>query len=79
MIFRVDSVDRTKLESSRGVQQGDAVEPAPVCLPLRPVLTRVREEYESQALKSYAYLDALSLPTRYHPGRCEWCPSSSES
>ena len=30
-------------------------------LPLRPVLTRVREEYESQGVETYAYLDDINI------------------
>ena len=49
------------LVCSRGVQQGDAMGPALFCLPLRPVLTRVREEYESQGVEAYAYLDDITI------------------
>ncbi|CAM9314220.1 unnamed protein product, partial [Laminaria digitata] len=31
------------------------------CLPLRPVLMRVREEYESQGVEAYAYLDDITI------------------
>ena len=61
MFFQMDSGERTKLECSRGVQQGDAMGPALFCLPLRPVLTRVREEYESQGVEAYAYLDDITI------------------
>ena len=40
----LDSGERIKLECSLWVQQGDAMGPALFCLPLRPVLVRVREE-----------------------------------
>ena len=43
---QMDSGERAKLECSRGVQRRDAMGPNLFCLPLRPVLTRVREEYE---------------------------------
>ena len=42
VFFQMDSRERTKLECSRRVQQGDAMGQALFCLPLRPVLTRVR-------------------------------------
>ncbi|CAM9941134.1 unnamed protein product, partial [Laminaria digitata] len=35
--------------------------PALFCLPLRPVLMRVREEYESQGVEAYAYLDDITI------------------
>ena len=35
--------------------------PTLFCLPLRPALTRVREEYESQAVEAYAYLDDITI------------------
>ena len=46
VVFQIDSGERTKLECSRGVQEGDAKGPVLFCLPLRPALTKVREEYE---------------------------------
>ena len=35
--------------------------PALFCLPLRPVLTKIREEYESQGIEAYAYLDHITI------------------
>ena len=35
--------------------------PVLFCLPLGPVLTRVREEYESQGIEAYAYLDNITI------------------
>ena len=35
--------------------------PALFFLPLRSVLTRVREEYESQGVEAYAYLDDITI------------------
>lgn len=46
VFFQIDSGERTKLQCSHGVQQGDALGSTLLCLPLWPVLTRVREEYE---------------------------------
>ena len=45
VFFQMDSGERINLECSRGVQHGDAMGPALICLPLRPVPTKVREEY----------------------------------
>ena len=42
VFLEMDSGERIKLECSRGVQQVDAMGPTLFCLPLRPVLTRVR-------------------------------------
>ena len=61
MFFQMDLGERTKLECSRGVQQVDAIGPALFCMPLRPALTRVREEYESQGVEAYAYLDGITI------------------
>ena len=61
VLFKMDSGERTKLECSRVVQQGDAMGPALFCMPLRPVLMRVREEYESQWVETYAYLDDITI------------------
>ena len=35
--------------------------PALFCLPLRPVFTRAREEYELQGVEVYAYLDDITV------------------
>lgn len=61
VFFQMESGERTKLECSRGVQQGDAMGPALFCLPLRPVLMKVREEYEQQGVEAFAYLDDISV------------------
>ena len=80
VLFQIDSGERTKLECPRGVQQGGAMGTALFCLPLRPVVTRVQEEYESQGVEAYAHLDDITIDAHeIPPGRWEWCPSSSES
>ena len=61
VFFQMDSGETTKLECSRGVQQEDSVGPAMFCLPLWPVLTRVREEHESQGVEAYAYSDDITI------------------
>ena len=43
------------------MQQGDALGSALFYLPLRPVRTEVREEYESHGAKGYTYLDAITI------------------
>ena len=43
------------------MQQEDAMGPALFCLPLRPVLTKVQEEYESQGVEAYAYHDDITI------------------
>ena len=68
--FQMDSGERAKLESPRGVQQGDAMVPDLFCLPLRPVLVRVQENTSRRGSKPMRTSTAsLSLPTRYHPGQ----------
>ena len=64
---QMDSGERAKLECSRGVQRRDAMGPNLFCLPLRPVLTRVREEYESQWVQAYAYLDEIAITAHEIP------------
>ena len=61
MFFLMDSGKRTELECSRGVQLEDAIGLALFYLPLWPVLTRVREEYESQGVDAYAYLNDITI------------------
>ncbi|CAN0562385.1 unnamed protein product, partial [Laminaria digitata] len=57
----MDSGERTKLECSRGVQRGDTMGSALFCLPLRRVLTRVREEYESKGVEAYPLFDDIAI------------------
>ena len=61
MLLLMDSGERTKLECSRKVKQGDAMGPTLFCLPLRSVLTKVREEYEPQGVEAYGYLDNITI------------------
>ena len=63
LFFQMDSGERTKLKCSGGVQLGSALGPALLCLLLRPVLTRVREEYESQGGRS------LCITRHHYRGR----------
>ena len=60
-IFQMESGGRTKLKHSRGVQREAATGPNLFFLPLRLVLTRVREECESQVVEVYPYLDAIII------------------
>ena len=61
VFFHMDSREQTKIDCPRGVQQGDVMGPALFCLPLRPALMRVREEYKSQGIEAYAYLDGIAI------------------
>ena len=61
VFFQMDSTERTKIECFRGVNQGDAMGPVLFFLPLRPVLMRVCEAYESQGVEAYAYLDDVTV------------------
>ena len=61
VFFQMDSGERAKLEYSLEVQQEDAMGPVLFCLPLRPVLARVREEYEWQGVETYAHLDDITI------------------
>ena len=46
---------------SNGVQQGEAMRPAMLCLALRPGLKRFREEFEVERIKAFAYMGGISL------------------
>ncbi|CAN0328772.1 unnamed protein product, partial [Scytosiphon promiscuus] len=61
VFFQMDSGERRKIECSSGVQQGDAMGPALFCMPLLPVLKRVREEFEPRGVEAFAYLDDISI------------------
>ena len=70
VFFQMDPGKRTKLEISRGVQQGDAMGPALFCLPLRPVLTKVGgNTSRGESKPMHTSMTSLSRATRYHPGR----------
>ena len=61
VFFQMDSVERRKIERSRGVQQGDAMGPALFCMLLLPVPKRIREELEPRGVEAFAYLDDISI------------------
>ena len=67
VFFLMGSGERTQLECSReGATRrhygtGSIL---PACLPLRPVLRRVREDYESQGVEAYAFLDKITVAAR---------------
>ena len=47
--------------------------PALFFLPLRPMLMKVREEYESLGVEAYSYLDDITVAAHeVHPGRWGW-------
>ena len=58
---QMDSGQRRNVECSSGVQQGDAMGPALFCMPLLPVLKRIREEFERRDVEVFAYLDDISI------------------
>ena len=49
------------MDCSSGVQQGDAMGPALFCMPVLPVLTRTRAEFERRRVEAIAYLDDISI------------------
>ena len=61
VFFQIDSGERRKIECSGGVQQGDAMGSALFCLPLLPVLKRIREEFEPRGVEAFAYLNDISI------------------
>ncbi|CAM9292589.1 unnamed protein product, partial [Laminaria digitata] len=58
---QMDSGERRKIDCSSAVQQGDAMGPALFCMPLLPVLKRIREEFEQKGVEAFAYLDDISI------------------
>ena len=50
-----------KSHSSNGVQLRDPMGPAMFCLGLRPELKRFREEFGREGVKTFAYMDDVSL------------------
>ena len=58
---KMDSGERRNIECSSGVQQGDAMGPALSCVPLLPVLKRIREEFEPRGVEAFAYLGDISI------------------
>lgn len=61
VFFQMNSRERIKLECSHGVRQEDSTGPALFCLPLWPVLARVRGANESQGVDAYAHLDSNTI------------------
>lgn len=63
MFFQMDPGQRKKLDCSGGAHSTETLhtEPTLFCLPLRLVLMRAREEYESQGVKAYAYFDGITI------------------
>ena len=61
VFFKNDSGERRKIECSSGVQQGDVMGAALFCMPLLPVLKRIREEFEPRGVEAFAYLDDISI------------------
>ena len=61
VFFQMDSGERRKIDCSSGVQQGDAMGSALVCIPLLPVLKWIRGEFEQRGVEAFAYLDDISI------------------
>ena len=61
VFFRMDSGETRTIACSSGVQQGDSMGPAMLCLALRPGLKRSREEFEGEGVEACAYMDDVSL------------------
>ena len=56
IFLHMESRERRKINCSSEVQQGDAMEPALLCMPLLPVLKRIRAEFEPRGVETFAYL-----------------------
>ena len=54
VFFQMDSGERRKIDCSSGVQQGDAMGSALVCIPLLPVLKWIRGEFEQRGVEAFA-------------------------
>ena len=61
VFFRMDSGETGTIACSIGVQKGDPMGPAMLCLALRPRLKRFREEFEGKGVEAFAYMDDVSL------------------
>ena len=61
VFFRMDSGEIRTIPCSSGVQQGDPMGPAMFCLALRPGLKRFMEEFEREGVRTFAYIDEVSV------------------
>ncbi|CAM9638177.1 unnamed protein product, partial [Laminaria digitata] len=61
VFFRVASGETRTIACSSGVQHGNAMRPALICLALRPGLKRLREEFKGEGVEAFAYMDDVSL------------------
>lgn len=59
--FRMDSEESTKLEISRGVQQGGAMGPALFCLPLATGAYEGSVRIRDAGGRNYAYIDYITI------------------
>ena len=60
-VLLMDSEETRTIACSSGAQEGDPVGPAIFFPALRPGLKRFRQEFEREGVKSFAYLDDVSL------------------
>ena len=63
VFFLMISGERRRIECSSGVQPGDAMGPALLCVPLLRMLERIREGFEPLGVEALAYLDDISIGT----------------
>ena len=61
VFFPLDPGETRTIACSSGVQQGDPMGPAMLCLALRPGLKRFRQEFEGEGLGAFAYIDDVPL------------------
>ena len=61
VFFRMDSGETKTIACSYGVQQGGPMGPAMFCLALRPGLKRFRQEFETEEVEAFAYMDDVFL------------------
>ena len=60
VFLQIDTGKTRTVACSNGVQQGEAMRPAMLCLALRPGLKRFREEFEVERIKAFAYTGGIS-------------------
>lgn len=61
LFFQMNSGKISKIDCSSGVQQGDAMGPPLLCMPLLSVPKCLREEFEVPGVETFACLDNISI------------------